>query len=114
MCEEDKYEQYDWWQVLHVLGLLHPMRLKQSGVLVGLCPFHNEKTPSIHFWLKSKRFKCHGCGEGGSIVDFVILYNNISPHPDIRKEELENFFAKISGPYANNRAVPVKMKGFAK
>lgn len=100
--DDDKYDQYDWFQVLHVLELTSSLRLKPSGVLVGLCVFHNEKTPSLHFWLKSKRFQCHGCGEGGGIVDFVILYNNISEHPDVRKEELENFFSKISGPYSSS------------
>lgn len=36
-----------------------------------LCPFHNEKTPSFTVFADNKRFKCFGCGEQGSVIDFV-------------------------------------------
>ena len=49
--------------------------LKQCGKsLKGLCPFHEEKTPSFHVWPESQCFRCFGaCGTGGDIIAFVRL-----------------------------------------
>ena len=51
---------------------------KESGGFVGLCPFHNEKTPSFHTKSKGNFYKCFGCGKSGSAIDFVMLKNNLS------------------------------------
>ncbi len=46
--------------------------LKRAGKEYrGLCPFHNEKTPSFHVNTEKGIFKCFGCGEGGDIFAFV-------------------------------------------
>ena len=46
--------------------------LKRSGKdYKGLCPFHNEKTPSFHVNLDKGIYKCFGCGEGGDVFTFV-------------------------------------------
>lgn len=37
------------------------------------CPFHTEKTPSLRAYQEGRRFKCFGCGAGGSVIDFVML-----------------------------------------
>ena len=48
------------------------VQLKQSGKdLVGLCPFHEEKTPSFTVTPDKGLYKCFGCGEGGSVIEFV-------------------------------------------
>lgn len=39
------------------------------------CPFHNEKTASLS--IKNDYFKCFGCGQGGGVIDFVMLYFGI-------------------------------------
>ena len=56
------------------------VQLKRSGTssFVGLCPFHQEKTPSFHVDGKSQRYHCFGCGKGGDIFSFVQQYDNIS------------------------------------
>lgn len=52
--------------------------LKQSGVnLKGLCPFHNEKTPSFMVSREKQFFKCFGCGSGGDIFTFLQQIENI-------------------------------------
>ena len=45
----------------------------------GLCPFHNEKTPSFSVDRKSNIFKCFGCGETGDAIAFVSKIKNIEP-----------------------------------
>ncbi|OHB68597.1 MAG: DNA primase [Planctomycetes bacterium RBG_16_41_13] len=49
------------------------IQLKQSGkAFIGLCPFHSEKTPSFFVNPDKKLFKCFGCGEGGTVFQFVM------------------------------------------
>lgn len=36
------------------------------------CPFHEEKTPSLGAYAQNRRWKCFGCGAGGSVIDFVM------------------------------------------
>ncbi|MGI6294484.1 MAG: DNA primase [Armatimonadota bacterium] len=47
--------------------------LKKSGAnsFLGLCPFHNEKTPSFNVNAERGVWKCFGCGEGGDVISFV-------------------------------------------
>lgn len=49
------------------------VRLRRSGKnFVGLCPFHNEKTPSFHVSQEKQNYHCFGCGKGGDIFTFVM------------------------------------------
>lgn len=53
--------------------------LKRSGSsYVGLCPFHNEKTPSFHVNADKQYFHCFGCGVGGDVFGFTMKYGNYS------------------------------------
>ena len=49
------------------------VQLKRAGAdsLKGLCPFHNEKSPSFHVRPNHGHFHCFGCGEGGDVYAFV-------------------------------------------
>ena len=49
---------------------------KQGKDYVGLCPFHNEKTPSFSVIPGKNMFYCFGCGAGGSAITFLMKYNN--------------------------------------
>ena len=58
------------------------LSLKRKGAyLFALCPFHGERSPS--FAVKARghgaRFKCHGCGEAGSPIDFLVKHLSLSP-----------------------------------
>ncbi len=44
----------------------------------GLCPFHNEKTPSFFVSKERRSFHCFGCGEKGDAINFIQKYKNIS------------------------------------
>lgn len=52
--------------------------LKRRGAtLVGLCPFHNEKTPSFTVYPATQSFYCFGCGAGGDAITFVKKIDNL-------------------------------------
>ncbi len=52
--------------------------LKRAGSnLNGLCPFHNEKTPSFTVFPGTKSFYCFGCGAGGDVISFVMRTENL-------------------------------------
>lgn len=51
----------------------HGIELKRSGVSeVGLCPFHEENSPSFNVNASTRTYHCFGCGEGGDVIDFVM------------------------------------------
>ncbi|NOU17067.1 MAG: DNA primase [Bacteroidales bacterium] len=53
--------------------------LKKRGVnFLGLCPFHNEKTPSFTVSPAKGIFKCFGCGKGGNSVNFIMEHEHMS------------------------------------
>src|SRR5690606_9802132 len=54
--------------------------LKPAGVgtLKGLCPFHDERTPSLHVRPAVGRYHCFGCGEGGDVISFVMKIDGMS------------------------------------
>ena len=53
--------------------------LKKSGSnYVGLCPFHNEKTPSFSVSEDKQIFHCFGCGRGGNAYKFLMEIDNIT------------------------------------
>ena len=54
------------------------VQLKRRGKnLVGLCPFHSEKTPSFTVYPENNSFYCFGCGAGGDVVTFVRRMENL-------------------------------------
>ena len=58
------------------------VQLKKRGVnLIGLCPFHNEKTPSFTVSPAKNYCKCFGCGKGGNPVHFIMEHEQLS-YPD--------------------------------
>ena len=53
--------------------------LKRRGKnRVGLCPFHNEKTPSFNIYPENNSFYCFGCGKGGGVLQFVMNAENLA------------------------------------
>lgn len=53
--------------------------LKKRGTsLIGLCPFHNEKTPSFHVSPAKGIYKCFGCGKGGDSIGFIMEHEKYS------------------------------------
>ena len=54
------------------------VQLKRAGRNhLGLCPFHNEKTPSFNVSTDNQFFHCFGCGANGDVISFVQQHENI-------------------------------------
>lgn len=54
------------------------MQLKRRGRnLIGLCPFHGEKTPSFNIYTEDGHFYCFGCGAGGDVITFIMKIENL-------------------------------------
>ncbi|HEX5275843.1 MAG TPA: CHC2 zinc finger domain-containing protein, partial [Candidatus Rubrimentiphilum sp.] len=62
----------------------HVQLRKRGNDLVGLCPFHAEKTPSFHVHPDKGFFKCFGCGAGGDVITFAQLLENLT-FPDAKR-----------------------------
>lgn len=63
--------------IVEVIGAY--VKLKKSGSnYQGLCPFHNEKTPSFSVSQSRQTYKCFGCGKGGNVFTFLMEYENFT------------------------------------
>lgn len=63
--------------IVSVIGEVTPLK-KAGATYKGLCPFHQEKTPSFNVTPDKGFFKCFGCGAGGDVVKFVEMTQKIA------------------------------------
>jgi DNA primase len=66
--------------IVSVIGEVVSLK-KTGGTYKGLCPFHQEKTPSFNVNKDKGFFKCFGCGAGGDVLKFIELHQKL-PFPD--------------------------------
>jgi DNA primase len=65
---------------------------KKGRSYVALCPFHDDKNPSLNISKEKQIFKCFVCGTGGNAITFVEKYEKISFEEAVRKvADLINF-----------------------
>lgn len=57
---------------------------KKGSSYFGLCPFHNEKSPSFSVSPNKQMFYCFGCGEGGNVFSFLMKYDNLTFRKHLR------------------------------
>ena len=84
MIDRDTIEKImDTAKVEEVVGDF--VSLRKRGVnMIGLCPFHNEKTPSFTVSPSKNLWKCFGCGKGGKPVHFIMEHEQLSYHDALR------------------------------
>jgi DNA primase len=63
--------------IVQVIGEIVPLK-KAGATWKGLCPFHQEKTPSFNVNRDKGFFKCFGCGTGGDVLKFIELTQKVS------------------------------------
>lgn len=63
--------------IVAIINEVTPLKKAGAGIK-GLCPFHQEKTPSFTVNRDKGWFKCFGCGVGGDVVKFVQLYQKVT------------------------------------
>ena len=61
-----------------IVGEQVALRPAGVGALKGLCPFHDERTPSFHVRPAQGYYHCFGCGEGGDVIKFVENIHHLS------------------------------------
>jgi DNA primase len=69
--DEDVVQVRERAAIADVIGESVQLRGAGSGRLKGLCPFHDEKTPSFNVNPALNMFHCFGCGESGDVITFV-------------------------------------------
>jgi DNA primase len=78
------------------------LTLKRAGTrYVGLCPFHNEKTPSFNVTPEKNLFYCYGCHKGGTIFDFIMEIENMD-FPQALKHLADKAGVELGGSYQEN------------
>jgi len=75
--EEDLATVRERSRIEDVVASFVTLRRAGGGSLAGLCPFHDEKTPSFRVTPARGFWHCFGCGEGGDVISFVQKINNV-------------------------------------
>jgi len=64
--------------IADIIGDYVTLRRAGAGSLKGLCPFHDEKSPSFNVRPSVGSFHCFGCGEGGGVIDFLMKIDHLT------------------------------------
>ena len=75
--DSDIADVRDRVRIEEVVGDYVALRRAGAGSLKGICPFHDEKTPSFNVRPTHGTYHCFGCGKGGSAIDFVMEIEHI-------------------------------------
>lgn len=70
--------------IVEVIGANVPLN-RRGANFVGLCPFHNEKTPSFSVNPSKQIYKCFGCGKAGTAITFLCDYENMTFQEAVRE-----------------------------
>ncbi len=87
--EEIKNRVREAADIVQVIG--ESVQLKKAGTrFSGLCPFHNEKTPSFSVNPQGQFFHCFGCGESGDVFSFMMKYHHLT-FPEALKDLAQRY-----------------------
>src|SRR5260370_40812592 len=102
---DDKIEEVrNRADVVEVIGA--HVRLRRTGRnFTGLCPFHNEKTPSFTVNPERGFFHCFGCGAGGTVFDFMIKIEGLT-FPEALQSLAARYGITLPERSADSRAGP--------
>lgn len=66
--------------IVDVVGSYVNLNKRSGSNLFGLCPFHNEKTPSFSVSAEKQIYHCFGCGKGGGVINFIMEIEGLGFH----------------------------------
>ncbi len=89
--------------IVEVISRYVPLKQK-GGSYFGLCPFHNEKTPSFSVNSEKQFYYCFGCGAAGNVFSFVMEMENCD-FPEAMKRLAENAHITLPEPEKNAQAI---------
>ena len=92
--EEFLHELRSRVDIVQVVEQYVTLKRSSGSSYVGLCPFHNEKTPSFHVNGDRKFFHCFGCNAGGDVITFVMKMQNL-PFSDAVRTLAESVGMKV-------------------
>lgn len=72
-------------EISELISAVVPLFKKSGDNLFGLCPFHQEKTPSFSVNKRKQIFHCFGCGKGGNAIAWLMAYEHISFPESVRR-----------------------------
>lgn len=75
--DEIKEQIRDRADIVDIVGEVLPLKRRGKN-FVGLCPFHDEKTPSFTVFPDRNVYKCFGCGKAGDVFGFLMDYHSMS------------------------------------
>jgi DNA primase len=78
ISERDRERVRDANRIEAVIGDYVALKRAGGGNLKGLCPFHDEKTPSFTVSVARGFYHCFGCGEGGDVFDFLMKIDQLT------------------------------------
>jgi len=82
--------------------------LKRAGSsFKGLCPFHNEKSPSFSVSPQRQRYHCFGCGASGSSVNFLMEYTNIT-YPEALRQLADKYGMTLEEETDSTQSIEIK------
>ena len=86
--------------ILDVVGEF--VKLKKRGAnYLGLCPFHNEKTPSFTVSPSKEIYKCFGCGKSGNSISFIMEHEKAT-YVDALKWLAKKYGIEVEETFAND------------
>ena len=77
--------------IVDVVGSYVNLNKRSGSNLFGLCPFHNEKTPSFSVSAEKQIYHCFGCGKGGGVINFIMEIEGLGFHDAV------SFLARRAG-----------------
>ena len=81
--QEFLLQLHDRNEITELVGSYVDLKLR-SRIYTGLCPFHNEKTPSFTVYPDTQSFYCFGCGAGGDAITFIKMRENLDYIESVR------------------------------
>ncbi|MFT6973758.1 MAG: DNA primase, partial [Pontimonas sp.] len=71
--------------IADVVGDYVSLKTAGAGSMKGLCPFHDERSPSFHVRPQAGFYHCFGCGEGGDVYSFLQKVDHLSFHESVER-----------------------------